>query len=70
MKKRQPWVRKDGGKAAFARVKHVRYLSWENAFDVEFGDGLCFLEPHAVIRKANRISGIAHPVGVEVDQKL
>ena len=25
----------------------------EDAFDVEFEDGLCFLEPHGTIRKAN-----------------
>ena len=34
----------------------ARYLGWEDAFDVEFADGLCFLEPHASIRKANHIA--------------
>jgi len=34
----------------------VRYLSWEDAFDVEFEDGLCILEPHSTIRRANKIS--------------
>ena len=58
------------GKAAFSRVRHARYLGWENAFDVEFEDGLCFLEPHATIRKANRISAKAIPVSVEVDDDL
>ena len=43
-------------KGKFSKVKNVRYLSWEDAFDVEFEDGLSFLEPHATIRKANRIS--------------
>ena len=43
------------GKGNFSKVKNVRYLSWEDAFDVEFADGLCILEPHATIRKANRI---------------
>ena len=42
------------GKAKFLKVKNVRYLSWEDAFDVEFEDGLCILEPHATIRKANQ----------------
>jgi len=37
---------------------------------VEFEDGLCFLEPHATIRKANRISAKAVPVRVEADQEL
>lgn len=34
----------------------MRYLSWEDAFDVEFEDGLCVLEPHSTIRRANKIS--------------
>ena len=63
-------LKKAYGKAAFSRVKHVRYLSWEDAFDVEFEDGLCFLEPHATIRRANRISCKAVPVSVEVDPEL
>ena len=44
------------GKARFSKVKNVRYLSWEDAFDVEFEDGLCILEPHSTIRKSNKIS--------------
>ena len=44
------------GTAKFARIKNVRYLSWEDAFDVEFEDGLCILEPHRSIRKVNKIS--------------
>ncbi|MCX7049714.1 MAG: hypothetical protein NTX50_30050 [Candidatus Sumerlaeota bacterium] len=58
------------GKAVFSRVMHVRYLSWEDAFDVEFEDGLCFLEPHAAIRKANHISDDAVPVSVQADPEL
>jgi hypothetical protein len=57
------------GTGTFSRVAHVRYLDWEDAFDVEFDDGLCFLEPHAKIRKANRISAAAVPVQVEVPQR-
>lgn len=44
------------GAAKFSKIKNVRYLSWEDAFDVEFEDGLCILEPHATIRRANKIS--------------
>jgi hypothetical protein len=58
------------GKAAFSRMRHARYLGWEDAFEVEFEDGLCFLEPHSVIRKANRISAKAIPVAVSVDEEL
>jgi hypothetical protein len=47
------------GTAKFSKIKNVRYLSWEDAFDVEFEDGLCILEPHSTIRRANRISPAA-----------
>ena len=54
----------------FSRIKNARCLGWEDAFDVEFEDGLCFLEPHATVRKANRISAKATPIRVEVDEEL
>ena len=63
-------LKKTYGTAAFSRVRHARYLGWEDAFDVEFQDGLCFLEPHSAIRKANHISLRAVPVSVEVDDDL
>src|ERR1700687_5104949 len=63
-------LKKPFGTATVSRVRNARYLGWEDAFDVEFEDGLCFLEPHATIRKANRISRRAVPVGVEVDEEL
>jgi len=63
-------LKKPFGKATFSRVRNARYLGWEDAFDVEFEDGLCFLEPHATIRKANRVSPKALPVSVEVDKEL
>jgi hypothetical protein len=63
-------LKKPFGKGTFSRVKHARYLGWEDAFDIEFADGLCFLEPHGTIRKANRISVKAVPVQVEVDEEL
>jgi hypothetical protein len=63
-------LKKPYGKAAFSRVRNARYLGWEDAFDVEFEDGLCFLEPHATIRKASHISAKATPVSVEVDDDL
>jgi len=63
-------LKKPFGKGAFSRVRNARYLGWEDAFDVEFEDGLCFLEPHGTIRKANRISAKAVPVSVEVDDDL
>jgi hypothetical protein len=63
-------LKKPFGKARFSRVRNARYLGWEDAFDVEFEDGLCFLEPHASIRSANRIAAKAVPVSVEVDNDL
>ena len=60
-------AKKPFGKGKFSRLKNVRYLSWENAFDVEFADGLCILEPHAAIRRANKISPKAQFVSLEIE---
>jgi hypothetical protein len=58
------------GTAKYSPVKHARYLDWEDAFDVEFDDGLSFLEPHATIKKANKISALAVPKRVSVPKKF
>ena len=63
-------LKKAYGKATFSRVQQAHSLGWEDAFEVEFEDGLSFLEPHSTIRKANRISAKAVPVSVEVDAEL
>ena len=63
-------LKKPYGKGTFSRVRNARYLSWEDAFDVEFEDGLSFLEPHSTIRKANRIAPKALPIRVQVDEEL
>jgi hypothetical protein len=55
------------GTAKFSPVKNVRYLSWENAFDVEFDDGLCILEPHSTIRTANKITPAAKFERLEIE---
>jgi len=58
------------GKAKFSRVRNVNYRQWEDAFEVEFDDGLSFLEPHATIRKANRIAPKAMVTSVEMEEEL
>ena len=58
------------GKGTFSRLKNVTFLQWEDAFAVEFDDGLAFLEPHKTIRKANRISAKAKPMRVQLDKEL
>jgi hypothetical protein len=63
-------LKKPFGKAEMVDIRNVRYLAWEDAFDVEFEDGLSFLEPHATIRKANKIGVRAVPVSVEVEPEL
>jgi hypothetical protein len=63
-------AKKPFGKAKFSPVKHARYLDWEDAFDVEFDDGLSFLEPHGTIKKANKISAVAVPKRVSVPKKF
>jgi len=55
------------GTGKFAKLKNVRYLSWEDAFEVEFADGLCMLEPHATIRRANKISSPAKFESLEIE---
>ncbi|MBM3862301.1 MAG: hypothetical protein FJ395_21980 [Verrucomicrobia bacterium] len=62
-------LKKPFGTARMVRIKAVRYLAWEDAFDVEFEDGLSFLEPHSSVRKANRISPKAHVERVEPDEE-
>ena len=57
------------GTAKMLRVTGAKYLSWEDAFEVDFEDGLSFLEPHATIRKANKISPKATPTRVELDEE-
>jgi len=57
------------GTAKMVRVTGAKYLAWEDAFEVDFEDGLTFLEPHATIRKANKISPNARIVRVEPDEE-
>ena len=62
-------LKKPFGTAKMVRIKSVRYLAWEDAFDVEFDDGLSFLETHTAIRKACKISAKAEPVEVILDEE-
>ena len=55
------------GTAKFSKIKNVRYLSWEDVFDVEFEDGLCILEHHSTVRRANKISSKARFSHVEIE---
>jgi hypothetical protein len=55
------------GEGRFSRIRNVRYLQWEDAFEIDFEDGLSFLEPHATIRKASRIPAAAVVRSVEVE---
>jgi hypothetical protein len=63
-------LKKPFGKSAFSRIRHARYLSWEDAFDVEFEDGLSFLELHQAVRQANGIAESASPASVFADPDL
>ncbi|MDD5261914.1 MAG: hypothetical protein PHD76_08720 [Methylacidiphilales bacterium] len=55
------------GAAKGVAIRNVRYLQWEDAFDVNFEDGVSFLEPHATIRKANKIVPTATLQSVELE---
>src|SRR5436190_18833197 len=58
------------GKSRFSRLRSVSYKQWEDAFDVQFEDGLSFLEPHKGIRKANKIAASAVVERLELDEDL
>jgi len=60
-------LKKPFGTAKMSDVARARYLSWEDAFDGAFEDGLSFLEPHRTIRKSNGIAGEAPPLPVEIE---
>ncbi len=60
-------LKKPFGTAKMVDLTGVRYLAWDDAFEVDFEDGLSFLEPHSTIRKANRISPKAEIERVEMD---
>jgi len=62
-------LKKPFGTAKMVDLTAVRYLAWEDAFEVDFEDGLTFLEPHSTIRKANRISPKAEIARVEMDEE-
>ncbi len=63
-------LKKPFGTAKMIDLTAVRYLAWEDAFEVDFKDGLTFLEPHSTIRKANRISPKAEIERVEMDEEF
>ncbi len=60
-------LKKPFGTAKMVDICSVRYLAWEDAFEVDFEDGVSFLEPHATIRKANKISRNAEVERVEIE---
>jgi hypothetical protein len=60
-------LKKPFGTAKMIDLTGARYLACEDAFEVDFADGLTFLEPHSTIRKANRISLKAAVERVEID---
>ena len=45
--------RKPFGTATFDRIRSVRYLSWEDAFEVEFDSGVSYLVDNADLRRRN-----------------
>ena len=55
------------GTAKWSLLRNVSFHQWEDAFEVEFEDGLSFLEPHRTIRKANKIAADAIPITVELE---
>jgi hypothetical protein len=48
-------IRKKLGTARFERIRDVKFLSWEDAFEVEFESGLSHLVLNKYLRNANRL---------------
>jgi hypothetical protein len=63
-------AKKPFGRASFSPMRQARYLARQDAFEIEFADGLCFLESHGAIRRANRIATNDKLVSVAVDPEL
>ena len=63
-------AKKPFGRASFSPIRQARYLAGQDAFEVQFADGLCFLESHGAIRRANRIATKDQLVSVAVDPEL
>jgi hypothetical protein len=58
------------GKGKFSPIRNVRYLQWEDAFEIDFEDGVSFLEPHASIRSANNIPKSAKVQSVKIETEV
>ena len=63
-------AKKPFGRASFSPIRQARYLARQDAFEVEFADGLAFLESNEAIRRANRIATDDKLVSVAVDPEL
>jgi hypothetical protein len=63
-------LKKPFGTAKMVDLTAARYLAWEDTFEVDFADGLTFLEPHSSIRKANHIAPKAVVERVEMDAEF
>lgn len=55
------------GTAKWSPLRNVSFHQWEDAFEVEFEDGLSFLEPHSSIRHANGVAAGTVPTSVELE---
>ena len=58
------------GRASFSPMRRARYCARQDAFEVEFADGLYFRESHEAIRQANHIGMNDKLVSVAVDPEL
>jgi hypothetical protein len=58
------------GRGKFSRLKAVKFLHWENVFEVRFDDGRTFLQSDAAVRRSNGIVPEAKVVKVELDSEL
>jgi len=60
-------MKKPFGAAKMVDLTGVRYLACEDAFEVDFEDGMTLLGPHSTIRKQNKISPKAEVERVDLE---
>jgi hypothetical protein len=64
-------ARKKLGTARFEPIRDAKYLSWEDAFEIEFESGLTYLVSNRELRAANRLPRRSSTVAaVWVDPEL
>jgi len=63
-------TKKPLGTARFERMRNVKYLAWEDVFEVEFDSGVTYLLSNRELRRRNRLRRAGAVEAVWVDPEL